>query len=140
MRPIRALGRAIRFLVWLPFAAASHFTVFILVNVTAFFVMHQAWVLCLIVTLITMGAATPIEARLRPPPKAPRAQLPRREKPVTPAKTRIALKGKGRARGLTAIARRLPPELRAVLASPADRQPEAVLHDQRLLQPAPAAE
>lgn len=124
--------RTLRYVVWLPFAVVSNIPFFIALNVAMYIYATPGWFyLVLFWSLVLGGLAMPFEAQLRPL-KQSNAKLPPRERPIVPSLALIAVKAKGRAPKLRAIARQLTPELRALLTTKAG-EPEAITHDRRLL-------
>jgi hypothetical protein len=135
MRGLRVLFWPIRLILWLPlwlpFWVLSSARVMGAVLLAILFYAPNLFAVSLLAVIVIGGLCLPIEARLRPAPRAKRGRLPKREKPLKPARVRIPVQAR-RAPRVARTMRRLPRELRAVLVAPVDRQPEAIAHDARM--------
>ena len=128
-----AIFYGLRCLVWFPFAVVANVGVLVAVNVAGYFFWPEIWNMTLLTTIILCGLAIPIEHTLRPAPRTPKLQGPPREKPIIPQLAALLLKAKGQAPSLAHARRGLSKELRALLAAPVTRPPEAVLHEQAVV-------
>lgn len=120
------LFRAIRILIWLPFAALACKPLLIAFNLFVLWANSNAIVISIIVCSVVFGLAKPVEAYLRPrqafgPPKI---------KPLIAGLVRATSKAKAASPGKSAFSRGLSPQLKALLKRPANQKPAAMLFEE----------
>ena len=128
-----ALFYGVRCLLWFPFAVTSSLSTVVVLNVAVYIYWQHFSAACFWLSIVACGLSMPIEHTLRPAPREPKLAGPPREKPILPQLARLLTRKKGQAPSLAQARRALPKELRALLATPVTRPPEAVLYGQQLV-------